>query len=361
MRTVRESGQYSPVKVATSSSSAQRTLHLQANLPADIEKAAKILQDGGLVAMPTETVYGLAANALDEKAVAGIFAAKQRPSWDPLIVHVSDMAMLSRVVREVPTAALMLMERFWPGPLTLLLPRHANVSDAVTAGRELVGVRMPAHKTPQELIQRAGLPLAAPSANLFGHVSPTTVAHVLADLDGRIDAVLDAGPSEIGVESTVLDPVARVLYRQGGVSRAQIEAVLGKPVTVYHRREDVTKPAAKPESLPSPGVGIRHYAPKANVMLVHTQADMDDLLLHVTPEHTGVMLPKGWKATGWSGKVFAWEAWSDPAALARTLYTGLRTLDEKGVRTIVCPLPASSEEPLVEAIRDRLLKAARDA
>lgn len=314
-----------------------------------------------MVAIPTETVYGLAANALDEKGVESIFEAKARPSWDPLIVHVCDMAMLSQVVREVPTAALMLIEKFWPGPLTLLLPRHANISDSVTAGRDLVGVRMPSHPVALELIRTAGVPLAAPSANLFGHISPTTVTHVLADLDGRIDAVLDAGPCEIGVESTVLDPVARVLYRQGGVSKEQIESVLGKPVTVYYQREDVTKPVAKPESLPSPGVGMRHYAPKASVMLVHSEKDMDELLHHVTPEHTGVMLPKGWKVTGWTGKVFAWESWDNPAALARTLYTGLRSLDGKGVRTIVCPLPPSSEEALVEAIRDRLLKAARDA
>jgi L-threonylcarbamoyladenylate synthase len=349
------------VKVATSSSPAQRTLHLQASSAADLITAANLLRDGRLVAIPTETVYGLAANALNEVAVESIFVAKARPKWDPLIVHVSDMAMLSQVVREVPTVALALIDKFWPGPLTLLLPRNRNLSDSVTAGRDLVGVRMPSHPVALELIRTAGIPLAAPSANLFGHISPTTVAHVLADLDGRIDAVLDAGPCEIGVESTVLDPVARVLYRQGGVSKEQIESVLGKPVTVYYRREDVTKPEARPESLPSPGVGMRHYAPKASLMLVHSEKDMDELLHHVTPENTGVMLPKGWKATGWTGKVFAWESWDNPTELARTLYMGLRTLDSRGVRTIVCPLPPSSEEPLVEAIRDRLLKAARDA
>jgi len=349
------------VKVATSSSSAQRTLHLQATAAADMDTAANLLLDGRLVAMPTETVYGLAANSLNQNAVESIFVAKARPKWDPLIVHVSDTTMLLRVVREVPTAALMLIETFWPGPLTLLLPRHADVSDSVTAGRDLVGVRMPAHPVALELIRAAGVPLAAPSANLFGHISPTTVEHVLADLDGRIDAVLDAGPCEIGVESTVLDPVARVLYRQGGVSREQIESVLGKHVSVYYRREDVTRPEARPESLPSPGVGMRHYAPSASLMLVHSEKDMDELLHHVTPESTGVMLPKGWRVTGWTGKVFAWESWDNPAGLARTLYTGLRALDQKGVRTIVCPLPPSSDEPLVEAIRDRLLKAARDA
>ncbi|HEY9136893.1 MAG TPA: L-threonylcarbamoyladenylate synthase, partial [Terriglobus sp.] len=273
------------MKVATSSSPAQRTLHLQASSAADMATAANLLRDGRLVAIPTETVYGLAANALNETAVESIFAAKARPKWDPLIVHVSDMAMLSQVVREVPTVALALIDKFWPGPLTLLLPRNRSLSDSVTAGRDLVGVRMPSHPVALELIRTAGIPLAAPSANLFGHISPTTVAHVLADLDGRIDAVLDAGPCAIGVESTVLEPVARVLYRQGGVSREQIESVLSKPVTVYYRREDVTKPVAKPESLPSPGVGMRHYAPSANLMLVHSEKDMDELLHHVTPEN----------------------------------------------------------------------------
>jgi L-threonylcarbamoyladenylate synthase len=351
------------VNSATAARAAHKTLYLHADKPADVTTAAELLVKGSLVAIPTETVYGLAANALDTNAVEQIFVAKRRPHWDPLIVHVSDMAMLARVVRHVPAAALPLIEAFWPGPLTLLLPRHADVPDSITAGRDLVGVRMPSHPTALALIREANLPLAAPSANLFGHVSPTTVAHVLIDLKDRIDAVLDAGPSEIGVESTVLDPTSSpmVLYRQGGISLAQLEAAAKQRITVYQRREDVTKPAPKPESLPSPGVGIRHYAPRARVLLVHTQEDLRDLLLHVTPEQTGVMLPLGWSAPGWTGKVFAWECWNEPAALARTLYTGLRSLDMAGVSTIVCPLPKSSDEPLVEAIRDRLLKSARDS
>src|ERR1035438_7332755 len=183
-------------------------------------RAVQLLRAGGLVALPTETVYGLGANALDAAAVRRIFEAKQRPAWDPIIVHIADVAMLEGLVEEVPEAARRLIETFWPGPLTLLLPRTAAVPDAVTAGRALVGVRMPVHPVALELIRRAGVPVAAPSANLFGHISPTTAAHVLADLDGRIDAVVDAGPTEHGVESTVLDPNTSpmMIYRPGARS-----------------------------------------------------------------------------------------------------------------------------------------------
>ena len=194
-----------------------------------LEQAAAILRAGGLVALPTETVYGLGANALDAAAVERIFAAKQRPSWDPIIVHIADEAMLEGLVEQVPDAARRLMMAYWPGPLTLLLPRSSTVPDAVTAGRPLVGVRMPAHPVALELIRRAGVPVAAPSANLFSHISPTTAAHVLADLDGRIDAVVDAGPTEHGVESTVLDPcqTPMMIYRPGAVTRTQIQDAAG--------------------------------------------------------------------------------------------------------------------------------------
>ena len=315
--------------------------------------AAELLRHGGLVAMPTETVYGLAAKAFDAAAVARIFIAKQRPHWDPLIVHVSDEAMLQSVVSDVPAAARTLMEACWPGPLMLLLPRQPNLPLAVTAGRDLVGVRMPAHPVALELIRAAGVPLAAPSANRFGHISPTTAQHVLADLEGRIDAVLDAGPCSIGVESTVFDPSAMVLYREGGVSREQIERVIGSAVSVY-------KPLAEegvPESLPSPGVGIRHYAPRAHVLLVNTEAELRERLAALPQETTGVMLPDGWIVP--TRKVFAWERWDDPPALARTLYTGLRALDASAVSVILCPLPSPGDLPLVQAIRDRLMKAAR--
>ncbi|SNS83855.1 translation factor SUA5 [Granulicella rosea] len=346
-----------------------------------IARAAELLRGGGTVAFPTETVYGLGANALDRVAVAKIFAAKQRPGWDPLIVHVADAAMLARVVQgELPFRARELMEAFWPGPLTLLLPRSAAVPDAVTAGRPLVGVRMPAHPVALELIRRAGVPIAAPSANRFGHTSPTTAAHVLEDLDGRIDAVLDGGATEVGVESTVIGPwdghvdmsgwsqddidfygAPWVVYRPGGVTISMLESLGGVGFVAY------TPPvqADEPESLPSPGVGIRHYAPRARVVLVH-----EDLKVYLPTQQVvaaideafdgvatvGVMLPDGWDASC-AQAVFRWGAWSDHETLARRLFAGLRELDDRGVDVIVCPVPNGAG--MAAAIRDRLEKAAR--
>ena len=332
------------------------TACLPAESPDSLATAAELLRRGGLVAMPTETVYGLAANAFDAEAVERIFVAKQRPHWDPLIVHVSDESMLQSVAAEISETARALMQAFWPGPLTLLLPRRQEVPPAVTAGRDLVGVRMPAHPVALALIGAAGTPLAAPSANRFGHISPTTAQHVLSDLGGRIDAVLDAGPCSVGVESTVLDPSTLTLYREGGVSREQIERIAGAPVTIYHPLAAQTLPA----SLPSPGVGIRHYAPLARLVLVDREDDLRARLAEV-PGQVGVMLPRGWSVPDTASNVFAWERWDDAPGLARTLYKGLRSLDALGVGVIVCPVPPAGELPMVQAVRDRLLKAARSA
>ena len=331
-----------------------------------LERAAGILRAGGLVALPTETVYGLGANALDAAAVARIFAAKQRPSWDPVIVHIAPLdrvdAMLDGLVEAIPAAARKLMEAFWPGPLTLLLPRTRAVPDAVTAGRPLVGVRMPAHPVAIELIRRAAVPVAAPSANLFGHISPTTADHVLADLGGRIDAIVDAGPTGYGLESTVLDPCQNpmVIYRPGAVTADQIRAAGGE-VEVFKENE---APAEVPrEALPAPGVGIRHYAPRARLILVEgPAADLTERLAESAAEEqrerVGIMLPAdlGGSLELAQYRVFAWGRWAVPEELARDLYAGLRALDADGCTVILCPLPA--EEGIGTAIRDRLRKAA---
>jgi L-threonylcarbamoyladenylate synthase len=347
------------------------TLRLSATSPDDLTRAATLLRDGRLVAFATETVYGLGANALSADAVANIFTAKQRPSWDPLIVHLASAAQLPAIT-SIPADLLPRIETlaaaFWPGPLTLLLPRNASIPDAVTSGRPLVGVRIPAHPTAQALLAAAGIPVAAPSANLFGHTSPTTAAHVLADLDGRIDAVLDAGPTTVGLESTVLDPTQTpmILYRPGAVTPDQLTAATGVPVSIY-QPPATREPAA---SLPSPGVGIRHYAPRATLILTGpTQAALQNAVLlseksllsplnsdPETPTKLGILLPTGWQIDH-PALIEPWADFDDSAALAAKLFAALRSLDERGAALILCPMPAPGG--FRDAIRDRLQKAAR--
>jgi L-threonylcarbamoyladenylate synthase len=317
--------------------------------------AAAILRRGGLVAFPTETVYGLGANALNPEAVEKIFAAKQRPHWDPVIVHVANVAAARALTLAWPRSADRLAEVFWPGPLTMLLPRAPQVPPLCTAGRDKVGVRMPSHPVALALIAAAGVPVAAPSANRFGHTSPTTAAHVLADLDGRIDAILDAGSCDVGVESTVLDPTADppVIYRPGGITAEQIRGVLGN-VRVAERNVSTGVP---PESLESPGLGIRHYAPRARLILVDSEAEFHLALSREVPLHrTGALLPSGWATPSHQVTALPWGSWSQPESLARDLYQQLRALDDLGVEVIVCPMPPP--EGMGLAVRDRLRKAA---
>ena len=321
-----------------------------------VERAAELLRAGGTVAFPTETVYGLGANALSSEAIAKIFAAKQRPAWDPLIVHIAERAQLAQIAT-VPVAAEALIEAFWPGPLTLLLPRTPEIPDAITAGRALVGVRIPEHRLALELLGAAAVPIAAPSANTFGHTSPTTAAHVLADLDGRIDAVLDGGATSIGLESTVAEVREDeiIVYRQGAVTLAMLQAVAPRGrVLSYQPGFSEMAPA----SLPSPGVGIRHYAPRARVILAAGVEALGRAIDRASAgaERTGVMLPDGWDPGG-ATVSFPWGPWTRHEVLAQRLYTGLRHLDDAGCATIVCPVPEG--DGIAAAIRDRLLKAAK--
>ena len=341
---------------------------------AAIATAARILQEGGTVAFPTETVYGLGANALDPEAVSKIFAAKQRPFWDPLIVHVSDSEMLRRVVTEIPQDAARLIEAFWPGPLTLLLPRHPDIPPAVTAGRPLVGVRMPQHPVAHALIAAAGLPIAAPSANSFGRISPTQAAHVLEDLDGRIDAVIDfegaSGETTHGLESTVVDAsqCARgegqcIVYRPGVITLEQIRAVCADAIA-YQREEEATE--TEPESLPSPGVSLRHYAPRARLVLIDDEGDAQKkafakavLAEERSRNRLGLMLPDAFEspALGHNALVYRWGRWGNYEELAQRLFAGLRWLDAAGATVIICPMPAA--QGVGVAMRDRLKKAGR--
>ncbi len=353
-----------------------KTLHLDASDPAALDQAAAILRQGGLVAFATETVYGLGANALSAPAVARIFAAKQRPAWDPLIVHLASAQQLAQVAQtpaRLSARIQALMDAFWPGPLTLLLPRHPAIPDAVTAGRELVGVRVPQHPAARALLAAARLPIAAPSANRFGHTSPTTAAHVLADLKGRVDAVLDAGPTSIGVESTVLDPTQTPmrLYRPGAVTPEQLLTATGIAAERFVPSPGI--PSQEPSALPSPGVGMRHYAPRARLRLVEGSIQaLCTALQQAEPQtadpatsthrRVGILLPGQWELPeelrSRPDVVWApWGRWNDPEALAAGLFAGLRALDDLDVQTILCPLPPPGG--LGDAIRDRLEKATR--
>jgi len=336
-----------------------------------LKEAAQLLRTGRLVALPTETVYGLGADALNPAAVAKIFVAKRRPSWDPLIVHVASEEMLRKLVTAVPAAAQRLIDAFWPGPLTLLLPRSEQVADGVTAGRMLVGIRMPADPVALALIREAAIPVAAPSANTFGHTSPTTADHVLEDLEGRIDAVLDAGPTTCGVESTVLDPnqSPMVIYRPGAVTLEQLRAVAGCEVEFY--RSATALFTTPPQALPSPGVGLRHYAPRARLILVDAReaSELGELRRAIvgecgrqTADKVGVLAPleleRELAAELPNVVIQPWGSWSDPDGLASSLFAGLRALDAAGCAVIVCPRPAA--EGIGAAIRDRLEKAATE-
>jgi L-threonylcarbamoyladenylate synthase len=330
-----------------------------------LKRAAEILRSGGTVALPTETVYGLGANALDASAIEKIFAAKERPSWDPLIVHISDTEMLQRVTAGLPASAQKLIDTFWPGPLTLLLPKNDAVPDAVTAGRPRVGVRMPQHPVAHALIREAGVPIAAPSANRFGRTSPTSAQHVAEDLDGRIDAILDSGETTHGLESTVIDACEEpcVVYRPGVISLDQIRAA-GVEAVMF--RESATTQTKAPASLPSPGVGLRHYAPRAKLILVDGSGEAQIARFRELAQHgqqngmvLGLMLADVFERDLNTSLaiVFRWGKWTDPEELAQRLFAGLRYLDGAGANVIVCPLPAA--EGIGIAIRDRLLKAAR--
>ena len=326
-----------------------------------IARAAEILRAGGTLAFPTETVYGLGANALDEQAVAKIFAAKERPSWDPLIVHLGERAVLDDVAARVNGTAERLMDRFWPGPLTLLLPKHPRVPEIVTAGLKKVGVRMPAHPVAHALLVEAGVPVAAPSANRFGHTSATSALHVADDLDGRIDAILDGGETTHGVESTVAEPEGRgcLIYRPGVITAEQIRSVCLGPVRVRRKR----KAGGSPEAEASPGLSSRHYAPRARLILVDgvgasQRVELEKAAAEQRGERVGVMLPVGFSATRMKRavKIFRWGHWDRPDELAQRLYAGLRWLDGEGATVIVCPLPRPVG--IGVAIRDRLLRAA---
>ena len=313
-----------------------------ADAEAGVAAAVAALADGALVGLPTETVYGLAAEARSDKAVAAIFAAKGRPRFNPLIVHVPSLSAAERIAA-IPPPARRLAEAFWPGPLTLVLPRRPNsgISDLATAGLDTVAIRVPAHPAAQAVLRAAGMPLAAPSANRSGHVSPTTAAHVAADLGNSVAVILDAGPTGIGLESTVVgfDGDRAFLLRPGGLARAEIERVLGAPLLV---------PGHDPDRPASPGMLAKHYAPAARLRLDARDVRPGEALLAFGPT-----IPPG---AGNAIAVFNLSPSRDLTEAAANLFAALRTLDEKADGIAVMPIP---DHGLGEAINDRLRRAAQ--
>ncbi|MFB7181981.1 L-threonylcarbamoyladenylate synthase [Streptomyces sp. NPDC056257] len=313
----------------------------------DIEKAAGVLRAGGLVALPTETVYGLGANAEDPAAVSRIFQVKGRPPSHPLIVHIGGAEHLDDWVQEVPATARLLAERFWPGPLTLVLRRGRRVPLEATGGLETVAVRVPDHPVAIALLSAFGGGVTAPSANRFGSVSPTTADDVRAELGDAVDFVLDGGPCEVGVESTIVDATGEIptILRPGGVTREELEAVLGCPLAV---------PAASPVRVP--GQHPSHYAPRALVVLVEPEKVVAEAELTQERGHrVGVFLPAAFADTEVKAHAVV-QVPGSMAAYARGLYGFLRELDQQGCDLIVASLPA--EEGLGLAIANRLRRAA---
>jgi L-threonylcarbamoyladenylate synthase len=312
---------------------------------AAVAAAARVLAEGGLVAFPTETVYGLGADATNPTAVARIYQAKGRPAFNPLIAHVGDVAAARKIAR-FDASATALAEAFWPGPLTLVLPKTEScaVADLATAGLDTVAIRIPAHPVARDILRVFGGPVVAPSANISGHVSPTTAAHVQSDLAGRIELIVDGGPVAVGVESTVVGCFdAPMLLRPGGVPRAEIERVLGR--TLVQLPADAGTDSGQPLA---PGMLTSHYAPRARVRLNAQVLEPGEALLAF-----GLGAISGIDA---ASIVMNLSERGDLDEAATNLFGHLRALDGKGVRTIaVMSIP---DEGLGEAINDRLRRAA---
>jgi L-threonylcarbamoyladenylate synthase len=318
--------------------------------PAIIARAAQILRGGGLVAFPTETVYGLGANALEADAVERIYKAKGRPAYNPLIVHVADASQVLGVAREWPDKAARLAAAFWPGPLTLVLPKRPEIPPGVTAGLDTVAVRVPSHPVASALLTAAGLPIAAPSANRSTEVSPTTGAHVDKSLGDAVDLILDAGAAPVGIESTVVDVSVDppVVLRPGTIARADLARVIG---------EIGGAPRTTGESARrSPGMLDRHYSPRARLVLADAgrARELIEDARH-GGKRAGVVLFSRGSVPGNRRETV--ELPADPAGYAAGLYAALHTLDDAGVDVIVVEQPP--DRPEWAAVRDRLARAAQ--
>lgn len=314
-----------------------------------IRRAADVIRKGGLVAFPTETVYGLGANALDPLAVRRIFEAKGRPAFNPLIVHVARPEEVRRLSASWPREVARLADTFWPGPLTLVLPRSKLVPDEVTGGLDSVALRAPAHPVARALILEADLPIAAPSANPYMGVSPTSAAHVASGLDGKVDLILDDGATPVGIESTVLDCTGDEfrLLRPGGLAASALERLVGSLLRV--------SAAAPDEPRLSPGMHARHYAPRGQASLVD-EADLASALAALGADaRVGVVAQSSSRPA--DSRIVVWdELGEDPETYARALYASLHRMDEAGATHVLLIRPPN-EDDAWEAVRDRLTRA----
>ncbi len=307
--------------------------------PETIREAAALIRKGELVGMPTETVYGLGANALDEKAVKKIFEAKGRPGDNPLIVHVSCLAEIPPLVRAIPDSAKKLMEAFWPGPMTLILPKSDLIPSAVSAGLDTVGIRLPASEAARDLIRESGCPIAAPSANRSGRPSPTTAQHVFEDMDGRIPMILDGGSSEVGVESSVIDATGDVpvILRPGGITPEMVEEVLGDVRVDEH----VMSPLHEGDIVRSPGMKYKHYAPKAKTVIFDGAAEdvIAAICAHYDEAERAGETPAilGFDEHDFGNRTrISLGSVKRPQEAAARLFGALRELDERGETVALC-------------------------
>lgn len=336
-----------------------KILKIDLNAPSNstIKYAASIIQKGGLVAFPTETVYGLGANALNAKAVAKIFKVKRRPIDNPLIVHIAKFEELDKLAKIIPQKAKLLVRKFWPGPLTLVLLKKKNVPKEVTAGSKTIAIRMPANRFALELIRNAGVPIAAPSANLAGKPSSTTATHVMEDFNGKIDLIIDGGQTDIGVESTVLDLTENspVILRPGAVTKEMLEKIIGKVRTLKKN---------KTGNIKSPGLKYKHYAPKAKMILV--TGDMNEiikktkkLIIYFKKRNkkvglmTSVETKKSYNA---ENTILSVGSRKNLKIVARNLFFVLREFDRLDVEVILAE--CFPETKIGYAIQNRLKKAA---
>ena len=330
-----------------------------------IAAAAKILREGGLVALPTETVYGLGGNALDPEAASKIYAAKGRPSDNPLIAHIADREALEELVAEIPPAAQILMDRYWPGPMTLVFPKTDKVPYGTTGGLDTVAVRMPSHPIARALIRAAGVPVAAPSANVSGRPSPTKAEHVLEDMDGRIDMILDGGEVGIGLESTIIDVTGPIpsLLRPGFISEEMLREVLGE-VEVDAASVGPMDPEAQPKA---PGMKYRHYAPKADMSIIRgSQEAVSEAICAMAKRSLGKGRKVGIVCTEESIEYYRSQvaeahlsvigSRKDPATIAHNLFDVLRSFDGMEVDRIYSESFEGGQ--LGDAIMNRLKKAA---